>query len=129
MAAFLCGPRSGGDDDLEIDEQPTQPSRLRDLTFDPSDMAETWPDLAAADALIKAAVMRTRSRPCPMCLWRRVVGDGEVVEIGPELPRLCEKHMRILCASSPADKVVMHQIYKYVYDWYHAPPEGDQYSD
>lgn len=131
--AYLSGPWYAGDENSDEIDQPTQPlpaqPELRSAprpSFDPQDFAETWPELVAIEDLLKDALARNRQRPCPLCIYVRV-WRGEIVQIGPQLPRLCERHMRILCGASPAQRVTMHEVYNRVYDWYHAPPDG-QYS-
>jgi hypothetical protein len=135
MESFLCGGPHGGDDndETEIDEQPTQPIIIKEIPL-PYD-AETWPEISELavefaaldmDALIQNAAARIRDRPCVVCDYRRAL-DGETIEIGPEPPLLCDGHRHILDAASPADWVAMHQIYRRIYDWWHAPP-SDEYS-
>jgi hypothetical protein len=93
-----------------------QAERDRQRIYDPAD---PWPDLALMNILIRETPI---PQPCPVCIYRRVF-DGEIVQIPPEQPKLCDEHMHTLCGASPEDHVAMHRVYKHIYDWYMAPPE------
>jgi hypothetical protein len=126
------------DEDNDPSEQPTEPIPVQNNPAtqpviitellvprrEPDDDATTWPELWSVDVerLIANAVARTHERPCPVCLYARAIA-GEVVEIGPELPRVCITHMHQICSAPPAERVTLHEIYRFIYDWYHTPDE------
>lgn len=139
--SFLCGknPDPGsnpGNDDLEIDEQPTQPFPRPAPGYDPEAFVQTWPDLRAVQAMMRQArttyaerERRARSLEfCPVC-WRYKLACGIEDSNIYLYPRLCDDHAHAVAAASPAERVIFHQQVVDALQWYLWPPGFREHVD